>query len=160
MASYYQSFKKALRGEPDGGSDDAERGAAFRKSASDTFNQGSSPGVTGAGAQASEMSTSLRAGESAGRRPAGDIAASASEALNNMESPVAKVVPGDYVIEDTGNKASGAKYVYTVSDGKVSFKSPIHGKMVTLSANETDPKRMKAYAAIMSQVAAASKTGA
>jgi hypothetical protein len=111
----------------------------------------------------------LRAGESGTSMVGADSARSmlqqgetAVGGVKPSESPsdYAKVAPGDYVVEDLGNKGSGPKYVYSVSNGKVSFKSPIHGGMVTLSANETDPKRVKAYNAIMRQVAAASKTGA
>jgi hypothetical protein len=109
----------------------------------------------------------LRAGESGTSMVGADSARSmlqqgeaAVGGVKPGESPsdYAKVAPGDYVVQDLGNKSKLApKYVYSVSNGKVSFKSPIHGGMVTLSANETDPKRVKAYNAIMRQVAAASK---
>ncbi len=116
--------------------------------------EGLSPGMD------ASLKTAQRPGESAGVSPGMDRldknwqqpTPGTSEGLSPGMDASLKVPPGDYIVEDLGNKGSGPKYVYSVSNGKVSFKSPISGKTVTLSASESDPKRAKAYAAIMRQV--------
>lgn len=82
----------------------------------------------------------------------GDAGMGAGQRLSDAMKPK----PGDYVVADEGNAASGAQYVYNVDpQGMVQFTSPITGKKITLGPNETASHKQRAYVAIMKQIAKA-----
>lgn len=76
-------------------------------------------------------------------------------------APVKAPPPGNYVlVEDTGNAEAGEnrQYHYDVTmEGTVQFTSPITGKKITLKPTDTDPRKKKAYVAIMAQLAKSQK---
>jgi len=109
--------------------------------------EGVSPGMD------ASLKAAQRPGESDALRPAPDTIRTAGQRAVEAVTPgvgevMGAVAPGSFV-KDTGD----SRYVYNVGqDGSVTFKSPISGKVIKLSKNETDPRRAKAYAAILDQV--------
>lgn len=95
------------------------------------------------------MPTAMSASES-------DKAAASKQPRLRTTTPV----EGDFVgVEDKGNVEGGERnYKYDVSNGTISYISPITGKRVTLSPGETDPRRVKAYNSIMKQIKANSQS--